>query len=132
MSLLLRLYDPVAGQILFDEKYSQFISLSVLRQQMAIVPQDIFLFGGTIRENIAYGKTGSSEEMIANAARKANAVDCVAQTYLLSRRLFGTPSLSGLAQELHRRNLRALYRQILQEEQTTPTASAGQEIKAEE
>jgi len=79
VSLLLRLYDPVAGQILFDEKYSQSISLSVLRQQMAIVPQDIFLFGGTIRENIAYGKTGASEEMIANAARKANAWEFISQ-----------------------------------------------------
>ena len=79
VSLLLRLYDPIMGQILFDEKDSQSIPLSVLRHQMAIVPQDIFLFGGTIRENIAYGKTGASEEMIADAARKANAWEFINQ-----------------------------------------------------
>ncbi|MFZ4521142.1 MAG: ABC transporter ATP-binding protein [Bacteroidales bacterium] len=77
VSLLLRLYDPVEGDILFDEKSSKSIPLSALRSQMAIVPQDIFLFGGTIRENIAYGKPGASEEMVADAARKANAWDFI-------------------------------------------------------
>ena len=79
VSLLLRLFEPVSGQIRFDEKNSQSISLSVLRTQMAIVPQDIFLFGGTIRENIAYGKTGATEEMIVDASRKANAWDFISQ-----------------------------------------------------
>ena len=79
VSLLFRLYDPVSGRILFDGQEISHVSLSVLRQQMAIVPQDIFLFGGTIRENIAYGKTGASEEMIIEAARKANAWDFIAQ-----------------------------------------------------
>ena len=46
---------------------------------MAIVPQDIFLFGGTIRENIAYGKPGASEEQIADAARNANAWEFISQ-----------------------------------------------------
>jgi ABC-type multidrug transport system fused ATPase/permease subunit len=73
VSLLLRLYHPTTGQILFDGKNSESISLSALRSQMAIVPQDIFLFGGTIRENIAYGKPGAAEELIIDAARKANA-----------------------------------------------------------
>ncbi|MEI7898098.1 MAG: ABC transporter transmembrane domain-containing protein [bacterium] len=73
VSLLLRLYDPVAGHILFDERDNKSIPLSELRSQMAIVPQDIFLFGGTIRENIAYGRPGATEEMIMDAARKANA-----------------------------------------------------------
>jgi ABC-type multidrug transport system fused ATPase/permease subunit len=79
VSLLLRLYDPTAGQILFDEKDSRSIPISALRSQMAIVPQDIFLFGGTIRENIAYGKTGASEEMIIEASRKANAWEFISQ-----------------------------------------------------
>jgi ABC-type multidrug transport system fused ATPase/permease subunit len=73
VSLLLRLYEPTSGQILFDERNNQSIPISALRSQMAIVPQDIFLFGGTIRENIAYGKTGATDEMIVEAARKANA-----------------------------------------------------------
>jgi ABC-type multidrug transport system fused ATPase/permease subunit len=79
VSLLLRLYDPVSGSIWFDDTEIRDIPLSVLRQQMAIVPQDIFLFGGTIRENIAYGKTDATEEMIIDAARKANAWDFVTQ-----------------------------------------------------
>ncbi len=73
VSLLLKLYEPTEGHIFFDERDSQSISVTALRSQMAIVPQDIFLFGGTIRENIAYGKTGATEEMIIEAARKANA-----------------------------------------------------------
>jgi len=79
VSLLLRLYEPSSGRILFDETDNQNIPVSVLRSQMAIVPQDIFLFGGTIRENIAYGKPGSSDEMIENAARKANAWEFISQ-----------------------------------------------------
>ena len=79
VSLLLRLYEPTSGHILFDEKSNQSIPVTALRSQMAIVPQDIFLFGGTIRGNIAYGKTGSTDEMIENAARKANAWDFISQ-----------------------------------------------------
>ncbi|MBK7212124.1 MAG: ATP-binding cassette domain-containing protein [Bacteroidales bacterium] len=73
VALMLRLFEPSSGRILFDEVPGQDIPLSILRGQMAIVPQDIFLFGGTIRENIAYGKPSASEEMIIDAARKANA-----------------------------------------------------------
>ncbi len=79
VSLLLRLYDPVAGEICFDEKQSHAIPISALRSQMAIVPQDIFLFGGTIRENIEYGRPGSSENMVEAAARKANAWDFISK-----------------------------------------------------
>jgi len=79
VSLLLRLYEPTQGHILFDERDNQGIPISALRSQMAIVPQDIFLFGGTIRENIAYGKTGSTEEMIIEAARQANAWEFISQ-----------------------------------------------------
>lgn len=73
VSLLLRLYDPTSGNIFLDETDSRDIPVSVLRSQMAIVPQDIFLFGGTIRENIAYGNTNATDEMVEEAARKANA-----------------------------------------------------------
>ncbi|MGZ5247685.1 MAG: ABC transporter ATP-binding protein, partial [Flavitalea sp.] len=72
-SLLLRFYDATGGSILFDGKSSSEIPLSQLRQQMALVPQDILLFGGTIRENIAYGNTDASDEEIIEAARKAHA-----------------------------------------------------------
>jgi len=76
-SLLMRLHDPTAGEIWFDGKRSQDIPLSVLRKQIALVPQDIFLFGGTIRENIGYGKPGVSDEDINEAARKANAMEFI-------------------------------------------------------
>lgn len=72
-SLLLRLYEPTSGKILFDDHDSDSIPLSDLRSQIAIVPQDIFLFGGTIRENIAYGDTNATDEMIIHAAKEANA-----------------------------------------------------------
>ncbi|SKD08745.1 ABC-type multidrug transport system, ATPase and permease component [Chitinophaga ginsengisegetis] len=73
VSLLLRLYDPVSGSILFDGKESTAFPLSQLRSQMAVVPQDVFLFGGTIAENIAYGKPGAILEEMEEAAKKANA-----------------------------------------------------------
>jgi len=79
VSMLLRLYEPTSGRILFDERDNQNIPVTALRSQMAIVPQDIFLFGGTIRENIAYGKTGATDEMIIEAARKANAWEFISQ-----------------------------------------------------
>ena len=72
-ALLLRFYEPDAGNILFDGKPASFFPLSQLRKQMALVPQDVFLFGGTIRENIAYGKPGASQEAIEDAARQAYA-----------------------------------------------------------
>ncbi len=72
-SLLLGLYSPVSGKLLFDKKDSSLFSLSALRHQIALVPQDIFLFGGTIKENIAYGKPGAGDEEIIEAAKLANA-----------------------------------------------------------
>lgn len=78
-ALLLRLHDPVSGELLFDGKDSRQYSLSALRSQIALVPQDIFLFGGTIRENIAYGKPGATDEEIIEAAQKANAMEFISR-----------------------------------------------------
>ncbi|HLG04395.1 MAG TPA: ABC subfamily B transporter ATP-binding protein, partial [Bacteroidia bacterium] len=75
--LLLRFYDPDRGQIFFDGKDARQYDLTELRENMAIVPQDVLLFGGTIRENIAYGKPGASEAQIIEAARKANAYNFI-------------------------------------------------------
>jgi ABC-type multidrug transport system fused ATPase/permease subunit len=76
-SLLLRLYEPVAGEILYDSRNSHDFSISALRRQIALVPQDVFLFGGSIKENISYGKPGSSDEEIYSAAQKANALEFI-------------------------------------------------------
>lgn len=73
ISLLLRLYDPSAGRLLIDGRDAREYPLAELRQQMSMVPQEVMLFGGSIAENIAYGKPGASQEEIEQAARLANA-----------------------------------------------------------
>lgn len=71
--LLLRFYDTSKGTIFIDGKNIKEFSLTELRNQMAVVPQEVLLFGGTIKENIAYGKPGATEKEIIEAAGKANA-----------------------------------------------------------
>jgi ABC transporter fused permease/ATP-binding protein len=73
ISLLLRLYDPSKGRLLIDGRDARDYGLSELRGQMSMVPQEVLLFGGSIAENIAYGKPGASTEEIQQAARQANA-----------------------------------------------------------
>jgi ABC-type multidrug transport system fused ATPase/permease subunit len=72
-SLLLRFYEPDGGELLFDGRPASSFPLTQLRLQMAFVPQEVILFGGTIRENIAYGKPAAAEEEIVAAAKGANA-----------------------------------------------------------
>ena len=72
-SLVLRFYEPQSGEILFDGKPASNYGLHELRQQMAIVPQDVLLFGGSIFENIAYGKPNASKDEVIEAAKSANA-----------------------------------------------------------
>jgi len=72
-SLLLKFYEPDSGIIYFDDRISTGFPLSQLRMQMAFVPQDVVLFGGTIKENIAYGKPDANDDEIHSAAMKANA-----------------------------------------------------------
>lgn len=76
-SLLLLLHYPNKGELFFDGTDCHDFPLSVLRSQIALVPQDIFLFGGTIKENIAYGKVGASDDEILDAAEKANAMEFI-------------------------------------------------------
>lgn len=76
-SLLLKFYSPVSGRILFDGRDSNSFTVTALRAQMAVVMQDVFLFGGTIRENISYGKAGATEQEITYAAIQANAWDFI-------------------------------------------------------
>ncbi|MBS1567439.1 MAG: ATP-binding cassette domain-containing protein [Bacteroidetes bacterium] len=78
-SLLLRFYDPGSGTIYFDERTAASFPLTQLRMQMAFVPQEVQLFGGSIRENIAYGKPGASHEEIEQAAIKANAHEFISR-----------------------------------------------------
>ena len=78
-SLILGFNQPDTGRILFDGMSSTALSLKTLRSQIAIVPQEVMLFGGSIRENIEYGKPGATMEEITAAARLANAHDFISQ-----------------------------------------------------
>ena len=73
MQLLLRYYQAAEGKITIDGKPIESFNLTALRQNMAIVPQDVIMFGGSIRENIAYGDHNAGEAEIIEAAKKANA-----------------------------------------------------------
>jgi len=75
--LLLRFYQPAKGEITVDGKNIQSWYLHQYRRQFAVVPQEVFLFGGTIRENIAYGKPGATDEEIEKAAAKSYAMEFI-------------------------------------------------------
>lgn len=76
-SLLLHFYDVNEGKILFDDTDIQEISKESLRDQIAVVPQEVILFGGTVKENILYGNVDASEDEVIEAAKKANAYDFI-------------------------------------------------------
>ncbi len=73
INLLLRFYDPTSGEITIDGVDLRDIKVDCLRDQMAVVLQEPFLFKGTIAENIAYGRPNATREQIIEAARAANA-----------------------------------------------------------
>lgn len=73
VNLLTRLYDVNAGEILLDGVNIKDLKLTQLHQQIALISQDIYLFNGTIRDNIAYAKENASEEEIIQAAKDAHA-----------------------------------------------------------
>lgn len=75
--LLLQFYKVDGGEILVDQQNIQNYDLVDYRRNIAVVPQEVLLFGGTIRENIAYGDTSASEADIEKAARQANAWDFI-------------------------------------------------------
>lgn len=77
VSLLLRFYDPDTGRILIDGRDARELDLGAARSRVAIVPQEVLLFGGSIRENIAYGRPGSTDAEIREAARLANCADFI-------------------------------------------------------
>ena len=73
VSLVLRFYAPTSGNIEIDGTSFQEYPLSAYRDQFAIVPQDVLLFGGSVKENIRYGNPKASDEAVHLAAHKANA-----------------------------------------------------------
>ena len=76
-SLLPRFYEVSAGNILIDDQNIKDIKLNSLRQNIGIVQQDVYLFAGTILDNIRYGRNDASDEEVIAAAKKANAHDFI-------------------------------------------------------
>lgn len=79
LALVPRFYDPQDGRITIDGEDVANLTLNSLRGQIGIVSQDVFLFGGTLRENIAYGRLGADERDILDAADKAQLTEMIAQ-----------------------------------------------------
>lgn len=78
VQLLLQFHQPDGGELLIDGKNAKSWDLQDYRQNIALVPQEVLLFGGTILENISYGKPDATEEEVIEAAKKANAWDFIA------------------------------------------------------
>jgi ABC-type multidrug transport system fused ATPase/permease subunit len=76
-ALILKFYQPDAGNILIDNKNANDYDLKYLRSQIAYVPQDVILFGGTIYENILYGNPEANQEEVIAAAKRANALQFI-------------------------------------------------------
>ena len=77
LSLLLRFYEPGEGAVMIDDQNISKCSRNSLRRQTAYVGQDVYLFRGTIRENIAFGKAGATQDDIVTAAKAAYAHDFI-------------------------------------------------------
>ena len=73
INLIPRFYDVGSGEISLDGKDIRCLTLESLRRQISIVLQDVFLFHGTVRENILFGRPGATEEEMIQAARVAMA-----------------------------------------------------------
>jgi subfamily B ATP-binding cassette protein MsbA len=72
-NLIMRFYDPTQGRIEIDGRDLRTVTLSSLRSQIGLVPQETILFGGTIKENILYGRDGATDDQVIEAAVAANA-----------------------------------------------------------
>lgn len=79
VQLILRLYQPEHGRILLDDQDISEMDLADYRQHFAIVPQEVMLFGGTIRDNILYGNTRASDEEVLQAAELSNSMEFIRQ-----------------------------------------------------
>lgn len=76
-NLIPRFYDTTEGEILLDGQNIRHATLQSLRNNIGVVQQDVYLFSGSVYENIAYGKPGASKEEVINAAKKAGAHDFI-------------------------------------------------------
>jgi ATP-binding cassette subfamily B protein len=79
MKLLARFYDPDEGSVMVDEHDLRAIDLHEFRRQLGYVPQEAFLFSGTIRDNVAYGRPGAGDAQVEAAARAVGAHEFIAR-----------------------------------------------------
>jgi ATP-binding cassette, subfamily B, bacterial len=79
MQLILRFHTATEGSIMVDGKDMQSYDISDYRQNLALVPQEVLLFGGTIRENILYGKPDATDEEVIEAAKQSNSWEFISQ-----------------------------------------------------
>jgi ABC-type multidrug transport system fused ATPase/permease subunit len=77
VQLLMKFYPDFEGEILIDGQNIKKQDVTFLRQNIAIVPQEVILFGGSILENIVYGKPGATLEEVESASKKANALEFI-------------------------------------------------------
>jgi ATP-binding cassette subfamily B protein len=77
--LVARFYDPTSGRVLVDGRNLRDVTSASLRSQMGIVPQEAFLFSGTVAENIAFGRPGAEQAQIREAARAVGAEEFIAE-----------------------------------------------------
>jgi ABC-type multidrug transport system fused ATPase/permease subunit len=77
VNLMYRFYEPTSGELLISNHPAQFFNLHHLRSRMALVPQEIMLFGGSIEENIRYGNPNATDDMVQAAAVQATAHDFI-------------------------------------------------------
>ncbi len=109
-SLLTRFYDPIEGAVLLDGHDLRDLSFATLRHNIALVLQDNFLFAGTIRENIRFGRPEASDQDVIDAARTANAEDFILRLPLG----YDTPVMERAANlSLGQRQLIAIARAVL-------------------
>lgn len=78
VNLIPRFFDPHTGQVCIDGQDVRGLQVKSLREQIGIVPQETLLFGGTVRDNILYGKLDATQQELEEAARSANAHDFIA------------------------------------------------------
>ena len=79
VNLILRFYEVTSGEILIDGSDVRDVTLKSLRESIGMVQQDVYLFSGTVRENIAYGRVGATEEDVIEAAKLAGAYEFITE-----------------------------------------------------
>src|SRR5205807_10144802 len=132
VKLVARFYDATSGRVLIDGIDIRDLDLTAYRQQLGYVPQEAFLFSGTIRDNIAYGREAATNEEVEEAARAVGAHDFIASLpggYLHSVSERGRALSSGQRQLIALARARLVDPRILLLDEATSNLDLGTEAK---